>query len=122
MSHKKYRWISVDGFVQAFHDNRYFTFVPSYFICADKSISIWYGQFGHWINMGLPMYIVIDQNPENGFEIQKSDCGRSGVVLRLRLVKTEEERKTEHENSGDDGLLHGTQVLNTLVYPWTNSN
>ena len=34
---------------------------------------------------------MIDQNPENGYEIQNSACGRSGVILRLRLVKTAEE-------------------------------
>ena len=43
-------------------------------------------------------------------------------MLRIRLVKTAEERETEHSNTGDDGLLHGTQVLKTLVAPWTNSN
>ena len=72
--------------------------------------------------MGLPTYIVIYKNPENGCEIQKSACGRSGVMLRLRLVKTAEKRETEHANAGDDGLLHGTQVLKALVAPWTNSN
>ena len=67
--------------------------------------------------MGLPVYIPIDQKPENGCEIQKSACGISGVMLRLRLVKTAEERETEHTNAGDDGFLHGTQVLNTFVAP-----
>ena len=97
-------------------------FVPSDFIYADKIISIWYGQGGHWIYMGLQIYIAIDQKPENGCEIQNCACGRSGVMLRLRLVKTAEERETEHTNAGDYGLLNVTQLLNTLVFPWTNSN
>ena len=63
------------------------------------------------------MYIAIDRNPKNGCEIQNSTCGRSGVMLRLKLVKTVEECETEHVNADDDGLLHGTQVLKTLVAP-----
>ena len=43
-------------------------------------------------------------------------------MLRLRLVNTAEERKTERANAGDYGLLHGTQVLKTSVSPCTNSN
>ena len=54
--------------------------------------------------------------------LKNSACGRSGVMLRLRIVNTAEERKTERANAGDYGLLHGTQVLNTLVAPCTNSN
>ena len=122
MSHEKYRWLLVDDFVQAFNDHREYTFVPSDYICADESISRWYGQGGHWINMGLPMYIAIDRKPENGCEIQNSACGRSGVMLRLILVKSADERESEHLNTSEDGLLHGTQVLKTLVAPWTNSN
>ena len=72
--------------------------------------------------MGLPMYTAIDQKTENGCEIQNSACGRSGVMLLLRLVKNVEDRKPEHSNAGDGGLLYGTQVLKTLVDPWTNSN
>ena len=43
-------------------------------------------------------------------------------MLRFRLVKTAEDCKTEHTNADDNGLLHGTQVLKTLVPLWTNSN
>ena len=119
MSHEKYKWLLVDNFVQAFNDHREFIFFLSDFVCADKIISRWYGQCGHWINMGIPMYIEIDQKPENFCEIEKkSACGRSVVMLWIRVVKTAEERETEHANAGDDGLLHGTQVLMTLVAPW----
>ena len=122
MSHEKYRWCLVDDFVKEFNDHREHMFIPSDWLCADESISRWYGQGGHWINMGLPMYIAIDRKPENGCEIQNSACGRSGVMLRLKLVKTAEECETEHANTADDGLLHGTRVLKALVAPWTNSN
>ena len=72
--------------------------------------------------MGLPLYIATDQKPENGCEIQKYACGISGVMLRLRLLKTAEERNTEHTTTGDDGFLHGTQFLKTFVAPRTKSN
>ena len=43
-------------------------------------------------------------------------------MLRLRHMKTVEEHTTEHANADDDVLLHGKQVLKTLVPSWTNSN
>ena len=41
------------------HFNEYFKqlFYPSDLIYADESISWWYGQGGHWINLGVPMYV-----------------------------------------------------------------
>ena len=60
-------------------------------ICVDESMSRWYGQGGHWINHGLPMYVAIDRKPENGCEIQNAACGHSGVMIRLKIVKTAEE-------------------------------
>ena len=47
-----------------------------------------YGQGGHWINHGLPMYVAIDRNHENGCEIQNAFCGRSSIMMRIKLVKT----------------------------------
>ena len=105
---EKDRWLLVDNFVQEFNDHREFTFVTSYFIYAEKKISRWYGQGGHWINMGLPIYISIYQKPENCYEIQNSSCGRSGVMLQIRIVETAEEQETEHEKAGNDGFLHQT--------------
>jgi hypothetical protein len=49
-------------------------------------MSKWYGAGGHWINEGLPMYVAIYRNTDNGCEIQNCACGRSGVVLWLNLV------------------------------------
>ena len=43
-------------------------------------------------------------------------------MLRLRLVQTIEEYESKHANVDDDGLLHGAQVIKTLVTSWTNSN
>jgi hypothetical protein len=84
-------------------------------------MSRWYGNGGYWIQLGLPQYIAIDRKPENGCEIQNSGCGQSGIMLRLKLVKTMEE---EHANilPGDNGMLHGTAVIKFLVFPWRGSN
>jgi hypothetical protein len=84
-------------------------------------MSRWYGHGGYWINRGIPQYVAIDRKPENGCEIQNSGCGRSGIMLRLKLVKTMEE---EHANilPGYNGMLHGTAIIKFLVFPWRGSN
>jgi hypothetical protein len=57
-------------------------------ICVYESISRWYGQGGYWINYGLPHYVAMGLKPENGCEIQDAACGRSGVMIQLKLVKS----------------------------------
>ena len=49
---------------------REYLFIPPEWIFSDKSISQWYGIDGGWINMGIPIYIVIDRKPVNGCDIQ----------------------------------------------------
>ncbi len=120
-----HRWKLVDDFVAAFNEHRTNFFIPSDHICVDESMSRWYGQGGHWINHGLPQYVAIDHKPENGCKIQNSACGRSGVMLRLKLVKGADlVREEEDENQGNQevGLLHGTQVLKHVVSPWFGTN
>jgi hypothetical protein len=126
MTAEQYRWKLVDDFVTQFNEHRASTFSPSERICVDESISRWYGKGGHWINHGLPMYVAIDRKPENGCEIQCASCGQSGIMLRLKLVKTAEE-ETWHialmdevatgEVVSDQGLLHGAKVMRELVSP-----
>ena len=122
MSSEKYRWSLVDGFVSSFNDHRATTFTPSEHICVDESISRWYGQGGYWINHGLPQYIAIDRKPENGCEIQNAACGESGIMLRVKLVKTKEEEMTHLEEIDDKGLNHGAKIIKSLVAPWTGSD
>ena len=71
-SHEDHRWKLVEDFVT--HFNEYCTqlFSPSDLICADESILQWYGQGGHWINLGLKMYAAMDRKAESGAEIQNS--------------------------------------------------
>jgi hypothetical protein len=118
MGTKKYRWLLVDGFVIEYNQYRASNFTPSDIICVDESISRWYGQGGHWINHGLPMYITIDRKPENGCKIQNSACGWSTIMMRLKLVKTAKEEATHMVVDEEDRLLHGTKVLLLLVQPW----
>jgi Transposase IS4 len=76
---------------------------------------------GFWINIGLPQNIAIDREPENGCEIQNAACGRSGAMMRLKLVKTQESEDASHAQNSD-GLAHGTAVLTELVGPWAMSS
>ena len=121
MTPEQYRWRLVNDLVKIFNEHRAQKFFPSDEICVDESMSWWYGQGSHWINHGLPMYVAIDRKPENGCEIQTAACGRSGVMIRLKIVKTAEE-----DNAGvvtvDDGNNHGTNVLKFLVEPWVRTD
>ena len=86
----------------------------------DESISFWCGLWGGWINIGLPMYIAIDHKPENGCKIQNSACGKSGVMLRLLIVKSAEDSDL-HTLENDEGIAHGTSILKYLCLPWANT-
>ena len=76
---------------------------------ADESILWWYGQGSHWIDLGLQMYVAMDRKPENGAEIRNAACGWSGVMMRLRIMKSENNEE-EHQDDKDN-LPHGTKVL-----------
>ena len=94
---------------------------PSDIICVDEYISQWYGQGGHWINHGLPMYVVIDRKPKNGCETQNACCGRSTIMMRLRLLKTSEEELKHTVPDAEAGILYGTRLLLFLIRPWAYS-
>ena len=117
MTSEQYRWILVDDFIKNFNEHQAQNFFPSDEICVNKSMSWWYGQGGHWINHGLPMYVAMDRKPENGCEIQNAACGSSGVMIRLKVVKTAEEENASTVTD-DNGNNHGTNVLKFLVEPW----
>ena len=121
MSQEIYIWLLIDGFAKEINDYRASHFSPSDFICVDESISRWYGQGGHWISHGLPMYVAIDGKPENGCEIQNECCGRSSIMMRIKLVKTSEEELTHTIPDAETGLLHSTCVLLYLISSCTYS-
>ena len=116
-----YWWKLVDDFVKACNLHCMENFIPGTFICTDKIISRWYGGGGYWINEGLPCYMAVYCKPDNGCEIQNSECGESGSMLRLKLVKNiQEEVKAElgQDSGNGDDLIHGCKVLKELIEPW----
>ena len=113
-------WKLVEDFVTQFNKYRTQIFSPLDIICADDFTSRRYGQGGNWINLGFPMYVEMDRKPENGAETPNSGCGRSGIMMRPRIVKStknEEEQQYDREN-----LPHGTKILKELVIPWDNTD
>ena len=124
MSSEDYRWMLIADFVELFNAHRESFVEPSSEICVDESISRWYGLGGDWINCGLPMYVAIERKPENGAELQTACCGKSGVMLRLKIVKTAKARRQEHDNNNveDSSLNEGTQVMKELVLPWAKTD
>ena len=84
-----------------------------------------YGQGGRWVNLGLPMYVVINRKPENGSKIQNSADGQSGIMLCLKIVTTSVETSANNQHEDDDNvevLHHGIQLLKDLVMPWDNTD
>ncbi len=130
LTHERWSWMLVDDFVNNFNTWRQSNFIPGELLCIDESMSRWYGLGGDWINIGLPNYVSIDRKPDNGCEIQNLCCAKSGVMLRLRLVKSAEEEKAaaqelmSDENTTqqqDNSMLHGTKICLELVsnYFWS---
>ena len=118
-SHDENRWSLVDEFVDAINDHRKRFVHPSELICVDESMSRWYGLGGDWIDVGLPTYRAIDRKPENGCEIKTSACGRSGIMLRLEVVKSPDEDSVR-QHSGN--MNHGTAITRRLIDPWINTD
>ena len=91
MLSERWRWSLIQDFVDRINEHRASFYHPSDIICVDESISRWYGLGGSWINKGLPMYVAMDRKPEDGAEIQDSCCGKSNVMMRLKIVKSSTE-------------------------------
>ena len=107
-SHEAHQCKLVEEFLT--NSNEYHTQLlsPSDLICANKSISRWYGQCGHWIHLGLPMYMTTERNPESGAEIQNAACGRLGIMMQFRIVKSA--RNEADKENDEDNLPHGKKV------------
>ena len=123
LSHAEYCWMLIDDMVDIFNQHREDTFVPSEWICVDKSTLLrWYGLGDQWMNIGLPMYVAIDRRLESGYEIQNSAaCGRSGIMMRLQIVKHIESEDLQTVE-GPDKIPHGISILKYLVLPWAQSD
>ena len=64
--------------------------------------------------MVLQMYLSLYWKPYSGCDIQNSECGFSGIMMRLKLVRHEESEDTNMV-IGEDGIPHGTCMLKDLV-------
>lgn len=119
MSSEDFSWLLVDGHVASFNTHRAKYFSPSDQLCADESMSRWYGLGGFWINRGLPNYVAIDRKPENGCEIQDLAHGQSGMMLQLIMVKSKNSRDVSPDEAEQAALNRGTHVLlEVLLEPW----
>ena len=56
---------------------------------------------GSWINDGLPHFVAMERKPDDGCEIQNSCDGRSGIMMRLKLVKTSQEEDRDANDRQD---------------------
>jgi Transposase IS4 len=119
MVSERYRWKLVDDFVENFNSHRISKLIPSELICVDESMIQWYGLSGQWIKCGLPYYLAIDRKPDKGCDIQTACCGRSGVMLQLRFVKTTKElddlQRQQPTDDEEQQLQHGTHICVELV-------
>ena len=118
--HKAHRWKMVEHFVTHFNEYHTQLLYPPDLICADESILRWHGQGGHLIHLGLPMYVEMDRKSENGADIHNYACGRSGIMMRLSILKSA--KNEEDHKYGRDNLPHGTKMMKELVMPWDNTD
>ena len=68
--------------------------------------------------MGLSMYVTIDRKPDIGVEIHNNACGRSVIIMRLRIVESEENEEEQQDDKYN--LPHGTKVMKELLMKWAN--
>ena len=55
------------------------------------------------------MFLSMERNLENGTEIHSSECGSSGIMIRLRVVNSE--NNEEYHKDDEDNINHVTRVL-----------
>jgi hypothetical protein len=67
------------------------TSVPGGHLGADETVIQWYGKGGALFDAGLPMYLALERKPDNRGEIQNIADISSGIMLRLKVVKSTNE-------------------------------
>jgi hypothetical protein len=130
MSSEQYRWMLVNDFVANINEYRARTFVPGGHLEADESMIRWYGKGGSFVDAGIPHYAAIERKPDNGAEIQNLADVASGIMLRLKIVKSAAEEEAiaaaaadeddDEDVAADEGGKR-TRVLLELVHPWRDS-
>ena len=71
--------------------------------------------------------LALKRKPDNGGEIQNLADVSSGIMLRLKIVKSTAEEKAVSAAAADDDITankggKGTQVLLELTEPWHHSD
>ena len=122
MNSETYRWMLIQDFVNAINNHRAAYVMVSDRICVDESFSRWYGHGGTWINIGVPNYVSYDRKPDDGCELWTCCDGRNGIMIGIKIVKSQSELESERVDLDQGELNHGTQVLLELISPWFHSN
>ena len=60
----------------------------------------------------------MDRKKDNGAEIHNSACGRSGIMMRIRILKSA--KNQEEQKCYRDNLPIGTKLLKELIMPLAN--
>ena len=99
------------------------TFVPGDHLEADEMVIQWYGIGGAFVDDGLPMNLALERKPYNGGKIQNLADVASGIMLRLKIVKSTAKEKAVSAATADNDITadeggKGTQVLLELTEPW----
>ena len=73
------------------------------------------------------MYLALEHKPNNSGEIQNLPDITSGIMLRLRIVKSAAKEKAIASTAANDDVAaneggKGMQVLLKLTEPWYHSN
>lgn len=69
---------------------------------------------GAWIDVGFPHFVKLERKPEYGLELQDVACGSSGLMLRIKLVKSSKESQREITSTTQN---HGAKVLVNICAP-----
>jgi len=81
-------WRQINGFVDAFNDNRLTAVIPGAVMTVDESMSMWLGQDGDWTVEGMPHVTKIIRKPRGvGAEFKNVCDGDTGIMMRLELQK-----------------------------------
>jgi hypothetical protein len=118
MPWEDYNWMLVEDFTVHFNNHRASTYSPCTYICVDESITRWYGMGADYINIGHPHPLYLDRKPEGGGEIQSACCSDTGVMIRMRTVKSADYYQRHPVSPQEAALNNGTRVLKELTLPW----
>ena len=123
VSDEGHAWMLIDGFVDAINEWKSKRVYPGSIVCVDESMIRWYGLGGEYIKIGAPFYVVIDGKPDAGIEIQTSACAKSGLMLQLKVMRSQTETAkrnfVRHVPTEENA---GTTAVKELTQPWHRSN